>query len=144
MKPAALEHLNVTVSDPEAMAALLCRLFDWRIRWSGEAIRGGRSIHVGSDDAYIAVYSPDTTVAAKPETHSTLSGLNHIGVVVEDLEDAAARVRAAGFAPGAVDDYEPGRRFYFDGPDDIEFEVVSYAPATSDTVAAAPAITGAG
>ncbi|MEO0360384.1 MAG: VOC family protein [Pseudomonadota bacterium] len=131
MKPAALEHVNVTVSDPDGTAKLLCRLFDWRIRWSGPALGGGRSIHVGSDDAYIVVYAGREPQAEKPNTHRTISGLNHIGVVTDDLEAVAERVRAVGYAPGAVEDYEPGRRFYFDGPDGIEFEVVSYAPVAA-------------
>ncbi|MEZ5340555.1 MAG: hypothetical protein R2706_03650 [Acidimicrobiales bacterium] len=37
-----------------------------------------------------------------------------------------ARVIAAGFEPYNHGDYEPGRRFYFDDADAIEFEVVSY------------------
>jgi hypothetical protein len=36
-------------------------------------------------------------------------------------------VKAAGYTPFNHGDYEPGRRFYFDGPDNIEIEVVSYA-----------------
>ena len=35
MSQAMLEHVNVTVTDPEKTAALLCELFDWRIRWQG-------------------------------------------------------------------------------------------------------------
>jgi catechol 2,3-dioxygenase-like lactoylglutathione lyase family enzyme len=53
--------------------------------------------------------------------------LNHVGVVVEDLDATEAKVRAAGFAPHSHADYEPGRRFYFHDRDGIEFEVVSYA-----------------
>jgi hypothetical protein len=36
-------------------------------------------------------------------------------------------VTSEGFAPKNHADYEPGRRFYFDGPDGVEFEVNSYA-----------------
>jgi hypothetical protein len=53
--------------------------------------------------------------------------LNHIGVVVEDLNAAEARVIAAGFMPRSHTDYEPGKRFYFDDHDGIEFEVISYS-----------------
>lgn len=36
-------------------------------------------------------------------------------------------VAANGFAPHKHQDYEPGKRFYFNGPDGVEYEVVSYA-----------------
>jgi catechol 2,3-dioxygenase-like lactoylglutathione lyase family enzyme len=62
-----------------------------------------------------------------PDRYRTPGGLNHIGVVVEDLDAIEAKVKEAGFHPHNHADYEPGRRFYFDGPDDIEIEVVSYA-----------------
>mgnify|MGYP001828282833 CR=1 FL=1 len=127
MKQAVLEHVNITVSEPEKTAALLCDLFDWQIRWQGPAKLGGFTVHVGGDDHYLAVYS---FPAAGPETTSsyTASGiLNHVGIVVEDLDRVEKRVIAAGFAPYNHGDYEPGRRFYFNDHDDIEYEVVSYA-----------------
>ena len=52
-----IEHVNVTVSDPERTARLMQALFGWRIRWQGPARDGGRTIHVGSDHHYIALYT---------------------------------------------------------------------------------------
>jgi hypothetical protein len=63
---------------------------------------------------------------AATESYSTLNGLNHIGVVVDDLDGVEARVKAEGFVPHSHANYEPGRRFYFDGPEELEIEVVSY------------------
>ena len=65
---------------------------------------------------------------AKPtdDNYKTIGGLNPCAVVVDDIEAMEARVRAAGFTPGSHADYEPGRRFYFDDHDGIEYEVVSY------------------
>ena len=51
---------------------------------------------------------------------------NHIGLCVDDLDAVEARARALGLTPFGHDDYEPGKRFYFFDPDDIEFEIVSY------------------
>ena len=59
-----IEHVNVTVADPERTAGLMQALFDWHIRWSGPAQNGGHSVHVGSDDHYLALYAPLT--AAQP------------------------------------------------------------------------------
>jgi len=53
--------------------------------------------------------------------------LNHVGLLVDDLDAAERVVREYGFEPWGHDDYEPGRRFYFFDWDGIEFEVVSYS-----------------
>lgn len=118
-----LEHVNVSVVNPERTADLLTRLFGWHIRWQGPSALGGRTVHVGSEDHYVALYTPVEEGDGPPPA----GGLNHIGVVVADLDAAERRVRAAGLATFNHADYEPGRRFYFNDPDGTEFEVVSYA-----------------
>lgn len=122
-----LEHVNVTVRDPKATATVLSSLFDWRVRWEGASIHGGYSVHVGDADSYLALYAPVTDVEQAPNSYGHAGGLNHVGIVVSDLEEVEKRVIAAGFAPHSHADYEPGKRFYFDGPDGVEYEVVSYA-----------------
>ncbi len=122
MSIATLEHVNVTVSDPRRTAELLCTLFGWHIRWHGPARDGGTTFHVGTDDSYVAVYS-------WPGFDPALGNgrLNHIAVAVDDLEAAERRVADAGYTPHSHGDYEPGRRFYFDDHDGIEYEIVSYS-----------------
>src|SRR5580704_2135767 len=125
MSSPRIEHVNVTVSDPDRAAALMQALFGWRVRWQGPALSGGRSIHVGSDDAYVALYAPPGGADAARDFHKGRP-LNHIGVEVDDLDAIEANVTAAGLTPFNHGDYEPGRRFYFLDPDGIEYEVVSY------------------
>jgi catechol 2,3-dioxygenase-like lactoylglutathione lyase family enzyme len=126
-KAAGLEHVNITVSDPDRTAALLSRLFGWRVRWTGASKSGGRSVHVGAEQWYVALYGPPALDADARDPGRLVGGLNHVGVLVDDLDAAEARVIAEGLAPFNHGDYEPGRRFYFLDPDGIEFEVVSYA-----------------
>lgn len=124
---AVLEHVNVTVSDPDRTAALMCAVFGWRVRWKGPSKMGGRTVHVGEDETYLAVYALRADPVDATRTSAEASGgLNHIGIVVDDLSVAEERVIAAGFVPFNHMDYEPGRRFYFRDGDNIEFEVVSY------------------
>jgi catechol 2,3-dioxygenase-like lactoylglutathione lyase family enzyme len=120
-----IEHVNVTVSDPDRAAALMQSVFGWRIRWQGPAMSGGRTIHVGSEDAYLALYRPPNGAAA--DDFPKGRPLNHIGVEVDDLEATEANVLAAGLKTFSHGDYDPGRRFYFLDQDGIEYEVVSYA-----------------
>lgn len=121
-----LEHINVSVEDPIEFAGLLGRLFGWHIRWQGPALNDGLTVHVGDDDSYLALYRQKGALIEGDSSYRTRGGLNHIGVVVDDLAAAEARVQAEGFTPHNHADYEPGQRFYFDGPDGIEFEVVHY------------------
>lgn len=126
MAEVKLEHANITVSDPERTAKMLQDIFGWRIRWQGEAIDAGRSIHVGGKDSYLALYHSGTEQGVGANSYQTVGGLNHLAVVVDDLRSVEQRVRAAGYTPGEHHDYEPGERFYFRDHDGIEFEVVSY------------------
>jgi catechol 2,3-dioxygenase-like lactoylglutathione lyase family enzyme len=124
---ARLEHVNVTVTDPDSAAATLCDLFDWKVRWAGPGMTTGRTVHVGDESSYVALFSYGDTEDMRQESYRTRGGLNHIAVVVDDFEATVARVKAAGFIPGEIHDYEPGRRFYFREGNGIEVEVVSYA-----------------
>src|SRR3954469_5341853 len=123
---ARLEHVNVTVGDADRSAALIERLFGWHVRWAGAAMGGGRTVHVGTDDQYLALYS-EKGAAGTPLGWTKGVPLNHVAVAVDDLDAAERRVAEAGLTPFGHGDYEPGRRFYFFDPDGIEFEVVSYA-----------------
>jgi catechol 2,3-dioxygenase-like lactoylglutathione lyase family enzyme len=126
MAPPRIEHVNVTVSDPARAAALMEKLFGWQIRWDGPSRGNGRTIHVGTDDNYVALYT-GLDVIYTADDFAKGRPLNHIGVEVDDLDATEARVVAAGLIPFSHGDYEPGRRFYFLDPDGIEYEVVSYA-----------------
>jgi len=122
---ARIEHVNVTVRDADKTAALMQQLFGWHIRWSGAAQNGGHTVHVGTQDQYLAIYSD-------PGRHYTTEDfvkgrpLNHVGIEVDDLEAVETRVAESGLVPFSHGDYPPGRRFYFLDPDGTEYEVVSY------------------
>ncbi|SHH22810.1 VOC family protein [Marivita hallyeonensis] len=123
-----LEHINISVPDARATAEVLGTLFGWETRWEGDTPGKGYSVHVGTGDSYIALYSPGHAMSDhRPKKYTQYGGLNHIGLTVDDLDAAEAKVRAAGYMPHLHADYEPGRRFYFDGPDGVEYEIVSYA-----------------
>lgn len=118
-----IEHVNVTVSDPDKTARMLSDLFGWHVRWSGKAQDGGYTVHVGNEDHYLAVYR---TAAGGKVEHGKGRPLNHLGIVVDDLEGTERKAIALGLAPFNHMDYAPGRRFYFFDADGIEYEIVSY------------------
>jgi len=133
MNSSSLEHVNVTVAQPQRTAALLCELFDWQIRWQGASIDNGYSMHVGNDRDYIAIYSQPSVQGQADNSYRTGGGLNHIGVLVDDLQATEQRVLAAGLETFSHQTYEPGSRFYFRDYDGIEFEVLSYATTDQKT-----------
>ena len=122
MSQGRIEHVNLTVSDIDRSAALFERLLGWTRRWRGEAMNGGETIHVGTHGGYLALYTDHADHAGQRKGLP----LNHVGLLVDDLETAEAVVLAHGLRPFNHGDYAPGRRFYFLDWDGIEFEVVSY------------------
>ena len=128
-----IEHVNLTVSDADRAAALMQDIFGWRVRWAGPARDNGRVVHIGTDDHYLALYTPP---AEGPHCYPKGEPLNHVGIEVEDLDAIESKVVAAGLTPFSHGDYEPGRRFYFLDLDGVEYEVVSYQlPASSSGTA---------
>lgn len=122
MPKGQIEHANLTVTDPDRSAALFEKLLDWHERWRGPAMLGGETIHVGDETTYLALYTnPDASGG-----YAKGVPLNHVGLLVDDLDAAEKVVIEAGLKPFSHADYEPGRRFYFFDWDGIEFEVVSY------------------
>ncbi len=122
-----LEHVNLTVSDPLKTAAMLEQVFDWKIRWQGPSTMGGYSVHIGNDQDYIALYGVDAESSPLNHDQRVEGGFNHVGIVVEDLDLIERKVEQTGLHVHSHYDYEPGRRFYFNDEDGVEYEVVSYA-----------------
>ncbi len=125
-----IEHVNITVSDSVRTADLLTRLFDWHIRWQGGSLSGGHIVHVGTDHSYVALYTPPQSPEAAASAER-VNGLQHIGVLVDDLDLIEDRVKAEGLSSYSHMTYEPGSRFYFEDPDGVEYEVASYTWAGS-------------
>ena len=68
----------------------------------------GINIHVGDDDRYLALYRPPFDLNDAETRYRRVNGLNHIGIVVDDLDAIETRVRAEGFETYSHDNYEPG------------------------------------
>jgi hypothetical protein len=124
--PATIEHVNISVSDPDKIAQNLCQLFDWTVRWSGASMDNGYTVHVGSENSYFALYRANTMDVNKQHNHRTLNNLNHIGIVVNDLTAYANRARKLGLEPFNYSDYGPCRSFYLKDEFDLEIEIISY------------------
>ena len=126
---AKVEHVNLTVSNPDQIAKQLSEIFGWQTRWSGTSLDGGYTVHVGEKDdgnSYLALYTHNKHKENKARNHLYNANLNHIGILVSDLDQIEQRVLGLGLKTLNHADYEPGRRFYFYIDGDIEIEVISY------------------
>lgn len=127
MTQGLFEHVNITVTDPDRTAQMLVDLFDWKVRWSGASKNDGRTVHVGTDDAYVALYSVGRPVKPEADASYSLAGaVNHLGILVDDLNASEQRVLDHCIKTHSHQTYDPGSRFYFHDHDGIEYEVVSY------------------
>ncbi len=125
MSETFLEHANLTVSNPATTSAMLEAIFGWKQRWSGPARDGGTTIHCGGVSSYLALYTGAGGIHANARFEEG-APLNHVAVVVDDLDETERCVIANGLTPSSPESYDPGRRFYFFDHDNIEYEVVSY------------------
>ena len=126
MNQSYLEHANISVSNPDLSAQRLCKLFDWKVRWSGPSMDDGYTVHVGGTQSYVALYNSDKMHRENQSNHTHLVNLNHIAVVVADLEKAEKRALEIGLKPFNFRNYKPGRSFYLLDEDGLEIEVVCY------------------
>lgn len=120
-----IEHVNLTVSNLDASVRFYEELFGFKTRWRGISGGGQEAAHVGTDRYYLALFQADEEGERTLNMH--VVGLNHFGVVVDDLDASLGKLRSLGREPHHVTDYEPGRRAYFLDRDGIEVELVSYA-----------------
>jgi len=124
---AAIEHVNLSASDPDQLAEQLCQLFDWQIRWSGAAMDNGYTVHVGGSSSYMAIYKNTKLIENPQRSHNTIHNLNHIGVVVKDLKTFRQRAEELGLSPFNDSEYGPCSSFYCYLADGLEIELISYS-----------------
>ena len=127
MRPNAiyLEHANVTVKDLDQSIDFYRELLDLEVRWRGTVSNGNPAAHVGGDRFYLALF--EASRGGEFERDYESPGLNHVGFVVDDLDDKRRRLAKLGVDTHLEGDYEPGRRLYFYDPSGLEVELVEYA-----------------
>ena len=122
---ATLEHLHITAAQPDEFARTLCELFDWKVRWQGESIEGGYTVHVGDERSYLALYRPPELKGEPVQPYVADRAINHIGVLVDDLAAVRRRIVKAGLEVDHENAIAPGQWIYF-FVHGVEFEVVEY------------------
>jgi catechol 2,3-dioxygenase-like lactoylglutathione lyase family enzyme len=125
---ARLEHANLHVKDLDAMLRFVQTAFpEFRVRGQGKSWTGGRWVHVGDDDSYLALYQASKPPAEAWEPYGGKPGLNHLGFEVDDAEALRKRLAEAGYQESTVPNRHPHRkRVYFYDADGNDWEFVQY------------------
>lgn len=123
---ATLEHTNISVSNPDKTAQLLCDLFSWKIRWAGPSMNDGHTVHVGTEESYLALYTNPKIQSGEQSDPASQNHLNHIGVVVTDLKSMEQRAITLGLMPNNFRDYRLCKSFYVVEESGLEIEIISY------------------
>ncbi len=127
-----LEHVNLAVPDiDEALVFLRIVAPDFVLRKEGQAEAGYRWAHFGNDTSYIALQEPHTHlgdgVAKSPRRAYKNHGLNHLALVVDDLQLVCDALDAAGYRRSIETPDEQYRaRAYFYDATGLEWELIEY------------------
>ena len=125
MKTMYLEHANISVNDLNKSVLFFQTAFpDFKIRGEGES-NGKKWLHLGNEDTYLALNESIEKLTVVKDYSKT--GINHLGFVVEDVNEIANRLLAAGFKRDFPKQIEEFRiRDYFADEDGNEYEFVQY------------------
>ena len=125
---AQLEHANLCVSDIDRMIKFLqSALPDFVIRNDETDTDGDRWVHIGNDKTYIAFNNSTQKDLSDWAPYSGKPGVNHLGYMVDSVEQVRNRLRAAGYIESTVENIHPFRkRLYFYDPEGRDWEFVEY------------------
>ncbi len=120
-----LEHANITVNDlQEAIRFFQTAFPHFKIRGSGTDMR--EWVHLGDDDTYIAINQAKQN-DLKPDKNYDTIGINHLGFVVNDVEEIANNLLNNGYKRDYPKQEERFRiRDYFADADGNQYEFVQY------------------
>jgi catechol 2,3-dioxygenase-like lactoylglutathione lyase family enzyme len=119
-----IEHVNLTVTDLDDSIGFYCDLLDLHVRWKGPIDSERLGAHVGDDRSYLALFQAAADGVVDHDYGRP--GINHFAFVVDDLDDARARLERLGATVHFAPEYEPGGRVYFLDPTGHEVELVQY------------------
>lgn len=120
-----LEHANITVNNlQEAINFFKTAFPHFKIRGGGNDTR--EWVHFGDNDIYIAINQAKYSDLKNDKNYDKI-GINHIGFVVQNVEEIANNLLNAGFKRDFPKEVEQFRiRDYFADADGNQYEFVQY------------------
>jgi catechol-2,3-dioxygenase len=120
-----LEHFNITVNDLQESIKFFQTAFPhFKVRGGGNEMR--EWVHLGDDHTYIAINQAEQNDKRINNSYDNI-GINHLGFVVEDVEQIANNLLSNGYLRDYPKQVERFRiRDYFADADGNQFEFVQY------------------
>lgn len=121
-----LEHANITVNNIEQSIHFFQTAFPhFKIRGGDE--KRIEWIHLGDNYTYLAINQAVEDLGNKFDKNYNKIGINHIGFVVENIEEIASNLLNSGYKRDYPKQIERFRiRDYFADADGNEFEFIQY------------------
>ena len=122
---AYVEHANITVINiDDAVQFIQTAIPEFKVRHRGETQY--RWCHIGTDNSYIALQE----MVAREQTDRAPYldvGINHIGLVVDDVDQVKQRLLSDGYQQNDIGEENPYRkRVYFYDRSGVEWEFIQY------------------
>ena len=120
-----LEHANITVTNLQDAVKFFQTAFPhFKVRGGGNDMR--EWVHLGDDDTYIAINQAKQNETIIGNSYD-LIGINHLGFVVQDVEEIARNLISNGYKRDYPKQVEKFRiRDYFADADGNQYEFVQY------------------
>ena len=124
-----IEHVNITVPDIDAAVSFLNIVApDFEIMKYDQPLNDKRWAHIGNNEFYLALQEPPLDYDAKKQNQTYINyGFNHIGLVVNNIEDIKTKLTENGYNKGIdTPDEKYRKRAYFYDNAGFEWELVEY------------------
>ncbi len=123
------EHANITVPNIDAaLAFLLNAAPDFQIKTDQTHQDSYRWVHIGNENCYFALQESHSPSVSK-DTRKPYQNIavNHIGMIVDDLDNIQLNLLALGYEQnGDITQEKHGRRLYFYDKAGFEWELIEY------------------
>jgi hypothetical protein len=130
-----IEHVNITVPNIDAAVSFLKIIApDFEIKKDEKPLNDKRWMHIGNNEFYFALQEAhiDATPLKANQTYINY-GFNHIGLVVNNINDIEKNLIKAGYNKGIDTPIETFRKriYYYDNAG-FEWELVEYTSENAE------------
>jgi len=127
-------HTHLKAQDVEATKQWYCSILDGKVTYEG-MFRASKEYHLDIGGTCLAIHGELEDELALPVSLHPRFGLDHFGLIVEDMDAAVAELKAKGvhFVEGPWATGEGIRMACIEAPDRVRIELVERGPLnTSD------------
>lgn len=125
-----LDHVNIAVVDVGRTVAFLRIAFpEFVVRGGGQGEYKGVAtawLHLGIDELYVSINTTGNIVTRPKSREIAETGINHVGFIVENVDEVQGKYEAAGFKCAPVDELPSRKRLYVVDSDGIQWEFIQY------------------